>query len=187
MKRSTSLSKAKQPARRSKRKSTAKLGLPSVKVEEFNPSLHAEPTLDEPDFPPKGRDVRSMAPPPVTPTASFDFFRPPALRQLPATPRTDSFFEPLAGDGTGKDVDPHDTGRRSEATPTPPEAAVATSRQAREMLCSLTDIIDTIPPNPEEPSSILSRAKALNAILETTIVPKMMKVDKDVKDIVWMR
>jgi hypothetical protein len=55
------------------------------------------------------------------------------------------------------------------------------------MLRSLTDIIDAASLNPEEPSSILHRAKALSAILDTTILPRMMKVDKEVKDLVWMR
>jgi len=55
------------------------------------------------------------------------------------------------------------------------------------MLRSLTEIIDAASFDPEEPSSIIYRAKALNTILDTTIIPRMMKVDKDVKDIVWMR
>ena len=55
------------------------------------------------------------------------------------------------------------------------------------MLRSLTDTIDTTSLNPEESSSILYRAKALNAIIDTTILPRMMKVDKEVKDFVWMR
>ena len=77
--------------------------------------------------------------------------------------------------------------RPSESTPTPPEAAPATSHQTRKMLRNLTDIIDTTSLDPEEESSILYRAKAVNAVLDTTIVPRLMKVDKDVKDLVWMR
>jgi hypothetical protein len=73
-----------------------------------------------------------------------------------------------------------------DATPTLPEAAAAASHQAHVMLRSLTDIIDATSLNPAEPSSILYRAKALNSILDTTIVPRLMKVDKDVKDTVWM-
>ena len=84
-------------------------------------------------------------------------------------------------------MDVHDTVRSPEATPTPPEAAPATSHQTHEMLRSLTDIIDATSLKPEEPSSILYRAKALNDILDTTILPRMMRVDKEVKDIAWMR
>ena len=84
-------------------------------------------------------------------------------------------------------MDIHGATRPPEATPTPPEAAVATSHQAHEMLRSLTTIIDAASLNPEEPSSILHRAKALSAILDTTILPRMMKVDKEVKDLVCMR
>ena len=128
-----------------------------------------------------------MAPPPVTPIASFGSLQPPARRRLPTTPLIDTVFEPQARGETETDVDAHDTGHQPETTPTPPEAAAATSHQAREMLRSLTDIIDVASLDPEEPSSVLYRAKALNAILDTTIVPRMMKVDKDIKDIVWMR
>jgi len=182
LKRSTpSSSKAKQPARRSKRKSSARLRLPSVKAEETTPNLHAEPTLDEPDVPHKGRDVRSMAPPPVTPTASMKSFR--LLRAVPLllTPPIDTVFEPQAGGETGKDVGAQET------IPTPPEAVVVTSDQAHEMLRSLTDIIDTGSLNPVEPSSIFYRAKALNTLLDTIIIPRTIKMDKDVKDIVWMK
>jgi hypothetical protein len=55
------------------------------------------------------------------------------------------------------------------------------------MLRNLTDTIDAASLNPEESSSILYRAKALSTILDTVIVPRMMKVDKEVKDLVWMR
>jgi len=103
------------------------------------------------------------------------------------TPQIDTVDETRAEGETGGVVDVHDTVRSPEATPTPPEAAPTTSHQAHDMLRSLTDIIDATPLNPEEPSSILHRAKALNAILDTTILPRMMKVDKDVKDLVWMR
>lgn len=175
---------AKQSIRRSKRKSTAKSGLASIKAKEIN--LYARPTPDEPDVSRKGRD-RSMAPPPTTPTVPFDSLRPTASRRLLTTPRTDTFFEPQAGSETGKDADTHDARRRLETNSTPTEAAVATSHQTHEMLRSLADIIDRTSLDPEKPSSILYRAKALDAILDTTIVPRMMRVDKDVKDIVYMR
>ena len=144
--------------------------------------MHIKPALDEPEAPRKGRDVRSMAPPPTTPAAHLQPLRSPVNGRLPATPRIDVFVETEAVGETGDAV-----ARPPEATPTPPETAVATSHQAHEMLRSLTTIIDTASLNPEEPSSILYRAKALNAILDTTILPRMMKVDKEVKDLVWMR
>ena len=122
-------------------------------------NLRAKPSLDEPDATPKGRYARSMAPPPVTPTSHI----PPGRRWLPTTPLAETSFEPQ------------------------PEATAATSHQVHEMLRSLTEIIDTVSFDPKEPSSILYRAKALNAILDTAIVPRMMKVDKDVKNITWMR
>lgn len=134
--------------------------------------MHIEPLLDEPEVQHKGRDVRSMAPPPITPTAALQS---PTNRRLPTTPRIDVV------------VDGHDAGHPPEATPTPPGAVAATSHQAHEMLRNLTDIIDSTSLNPEEPSSILYRAKALSTILDTTILPRIMKVDKEVKDFVWMR
>ena len=99
--------------------------------------------------------------------------------RLPKTPRLDTVFEPQAEGEPVNDEDAQDTGSQPETTPT--------SHQAHGMLRRLTNIIDTVSLNPEEPSSILYRAKALNTILDTTIVPRMMKVDKDVNDIVWMR
>jgi hypothetical protein len=161
LKRPTSSSKGGLPARRSKLKSTAKSGQNPVKVKP-DPSLYAESALDEPDVPPKGRYARSMAPPPTTPTASFTTHT-PGRNRLPKTPLAETGFEP------------------------PPEGTATTSHQVHEMLRSLTDIVDTVSLDPKEPSSILHRAKALNAILDTTIIPRMMKVDKDVKDIAWMR
>lgn len=116
-----------------------------------------------------------MAPPPVTPTATLHALQAQVNRQLPATPRIDSV------------ADFHDVVRPPEASPTPSEAAAATSHQVREMLRSLTDIIDANSLNPEEPSSILHRAKALSTVLDTAILPRMMRVDKEVKDLVWMR
>ena len=128
-----------------------------------------------------------MAPPPVTPTPGLHPLRTPMNRRLPTTPRIDAVVQ-TASEGEADDfVGVHDAVRPLETTPTPPEAAATTSHQAHEMLRSLTDIIDATSLNPEEPSSILHRAKALNAVLDTTIVPRMMKVDKDVKDLVWMR
>jgi hypothetical protein len=121
-----------------------------------------------------------MAPPPVTPTASFHLPRPPLHRRLPTTPLIDTVFG-TQGDGETDEVsNVHDT-------QTPPEVAAATTHQVHQMLRSLTEIIDTASLNPEETSSMLYRAKALNTILDTTIIPRMMKVDKDVKDIVWTR
>jgi len=149
--------------------------------------VHTKPVFDEPEAPRKGRDVRSMAPPPTTPAALLQPLRSPVNGRLPTTPRIDVFVETEAVGGGGDAVDVYDVARPPEATPTPPEAAVATSHLAHEMLRSLATIIDTTSLNPEEPSSILHRAKALNAILDTTILPRMMKVDKEVKDIVWMR
>ena len=55
------------------------------------------------------------------------------------------------------------------------------------MLSGLTEIIDAASLDPKESSSIFYRAEALNTILDTAILPRMMKVDKNVKDIVWMR
>lgn len=124
-----------------------------------------------------------MAPPPATPTA----LRPTGPRQLLTTPRIGNFLGPQAGSEIGEDGDVYDAGRQPEATPTPPEAVPATSHQAHEMLRSLTGIIDGASLNPEEPSSILYRAQAVDAILNTTVVPRLMRVDKDVKDILYMR
>jgi len=149
--------------------------------------VHIKPALDESEAPRKGRDVRSMAPPPTTPAAPPQPLRSPVNRRLPTTPRIDVFIEMEAAGETGDTVDIHGVARPPEATPTPPEAVVATSHQVHEMLRSLTTIIDTASLNPEEPSSILHRAKALSSILDTTILPRMMKVDKEVKDLVWMR
>ena len=149
--------------------------------------MHIKPALDESEAPRKGRDVRSMAPPPTTPAAPPQPLRSPVNRRLPTTPRIDVFIEMEAAGETGDTVDIHGVARPPEATPTPPEAVVATSHQVHEMLRSLTTIIDTASLNPEEPSSILHRAKALSSILDTTILPRMMKVDKEVKDLVWMR
>jgi len=128
-----------------------------------------------------------MAPPPVTPAASLHFLRSPVNRRLPITPRIDIVVETEAEGETGDVVDVHDVVRPPETTPTPPEAAAATSHQAHEMLRSLTGIVDAASLNPGEPSSIIYRAKALSAILDTTILPRMMRVDKEVKDFVWMR
>jgi len=128
-----------------------------------------------------------MAPPPVTPTPGLHPLRMPMNRRLPTTPRIDVVIQTASEGEAGDSVGVHDAVRPLETTPTPPEAAAATSHQAREMLHSLTDIIDATSLNPEEPSSILHRAKALNAVLDMTVVPRMMKVDKDVKDLVWMR
>jgi len=179
--------KAKQPARRSKRKPTAKPKLLPVKTEEAHPSVHIKPALDEAEAPRKGRDVRSMAPPPTTPAAPPKPLRSRVNRRLPTTPRIDVFVETEAVSETGDAVDVHGVARPPEATPTPPEVAVVTSHQAHEMLRNLTTIIDAASLNPEEHSSILHRAKALTTILDTTILPRMMKVDKEVKDLVWMR
>ncbi|KAF9653615.1 hypothetical protein BDM02DRAFT_1551574 [Thelephora ganbajun] len=179
-------SKAKRPTRGSKRKSAAKSGPLSVKAEETHPNVHIESSPDEPEGPHKGRDVRSMAPPPVTPIISIHPLRPSVDRRLPTTPLVD-VVETQAEGGTSDFVDVRDVVRPPEATPTPPEAVTATSHQAHEMLRSLTDIIDATSLNPEEPSSILYRAKALSAILDTTVLPRMMKADKEVKDFVWMR
>jgi hypothetical protein len=184
---SSSPSKAKQPARRSKRKLTAKLEPLSVKTEETHPDVHVEPVIGGPELPHKGRDDRSMAPPPITPTLPLHPLQSPAKRRLPTTPRIDVVFETEAEGEASDVVGVYDATHPPEATPTPPEAAAATSHQTHEMLRGLTDIIDTTSLNPEEPSSILHRAKALNAILDTTILPRMMKVDKEVKDLVWMR
>ena len=151
-------------------------------AEGINPNLRAESTVDGSDVPPKGAYVRAMAPPPMTPAACSDAHWGSAHVRLPKTPRLDAVFEPQAEGEHGKD-----TGSQPEPTPTPPEATAATSHQAHEMLRRLTDIVDAASLNPEEPSSILYRAKALSTILDTTIVPRMMKVDKDVNDIVWMR
>ena len=178
----SSPSKAKQPTRRSKRKPTVKSEPISVKAEETHPSVHVEPTPNQPEGPHKGRDTRSMAPPPVTPMAHLHPFRPPASRRLPTTPRIEVAVETVARSETN-DV----AARLPDSTPTPPEATAATSHQTHEILRSLTDTIDTTSLNPEESSSILYRAKALNAIIDTTILPRMMKVDKEVKDFVWMR
>jgi len=128
-----------------------------------------------------------MAPPPTTPTASLHPLFSPVNRRLPTTPRIDIFVEAEAEGDTGDVVHVHGVARPPETTPTPPEAAAATSHQTHEMLRSLTDIVDATSLNLEEPSSILYRARALSAILDTTILPRMMRVDKDVKDLVWMR
>ena len=178
----SSPSKAKQPTRRSKRKPTAKAKSVSVKTEETRLLVHVEPDPDEPEGLHKGRDTRSMAPPPVTPVAPPHSLRSSVSRRLPATPRPGVFVETETEGETG-DIVVHPP----EATPTPPEAAAATSHQAHEMLRNLANIIDTTSLNPGEPSSVLYRAKALNTVLDTTILPRMMKVDKEVKDFVWMR
>ena len=149
--------------------------------------MHVELPLDEPEDQHKGRDIRSMAPPPVTPAVAVRPIRSPVNRRLPATPRIDAVVEAGAEGEISDVVNIHDVVCSPDATPTPPEAAVATSRQVHEMLRSLTGIIEATPFNPEEPSSIPYRAKALSAILDTTILPRMMKVDKEVKDNVWMR
>jgi len=133
-----------------------------------------KPPLDESDAPRKGRDARSMAPPPSTPTAPLQSLRSPVNGRLPTTPRIGIFVETEAAGETGDAA-------------TLPEGAVVTSHQAHEILRSLTNIIDTASLNPEEPSSILHRAKALSAILDATILPRIMRVDKEVKDLVWMR
>ena len=143
--------------------------------------MHAGPALGEPEGPRKERDARSMAPPPVTPITPL-YPRRPSVRRLPTTPRVDVVVG-AETEGEIGGVVVHSL----EATPTPPEAAPVTSHQAHEMLRNLTDIIDTTSLNPEESSSILHRAKALSAVLDTAILPRMMKVDKEVKDFVWMR
>ena len=144
--------------------------------------MHAGTPIDVPEGPHKGRDVRSMAPPPVTPTPHSVW--PLMNRRLPTTPRIDVVDQTVSEGEAGDFVD---AARPLETTPTPPEAAATTSHQAHEMLRSLTDVIDATSLNPEEPSSIIHRAKALSAILDTAILPRMMKVDKEVKDVVWMR
>lgn len=149
--------------------------------------MHVEPPLDKSDSPHKGRDVRSMAPPPVTPTESAHLPRRPPHRRLPTTPLIETVFGTRAEGGTDKVADAHDTARPPEFTQTPPEGVSATSHHVHEMLRNLTDIINAASTKPEEPSSILLRAKALNTMLDTTIIPRMMKVDKDVKDVVWTR
>ena len=109
----------------------------------------------------------------------------PEYGRLPKTPLINTVFEQQALQGEKDEVaDVRGAGCPPE---TPVEAAAATSHQVHEMLRDLTDIINTDPLDPEEASSILCRAKALNAILDTTIVPRMMKVDKDVRDLLWMR
>lgn len=138
--------------------------------------MHAEPPLDEPEENLRGRVVRSMAPPPVTPTAALYRLRTPVDWQLPTTPPIDL----VAKDG-------HDAVHPPEATPTPPEAAAATSHQVRGMLRNLRDVIDATSLESEDSSSILQRAKALNAVLDTAILPRLMKVDKEVKDLVCHR
>ena len=138
--------------------------------------MHAEPPLDESEVLYKGRVVRSMAPPPVTPTAALYRLRTPVDWQLPTTPPIDLVA-----------ADSHDAVYPPEATPTPPEAAAATSHQVREMLRNLRDVIDGTSLESEESSSILHRAKALTAVLDTAILPRMMKVDKEVKDLVCHR
>lgn len=176
-----SSSKAKRPTKGSKRKSIPKPGC-SVKAEEANPDARVEPLLS--DRPHRGRDVRSMAPPPVTPTESLML---PAHGRLPTTPRIDATFEMQPVEETDEITDAYNTDGPQESTPTPPEPAAATSHQTREMLRHLAHIINTTSLNPEEPSSILYRAKALSTILDATIVPRMMRVDKEVKDFVYMR
>lgn len=109
------------------------------------------------------------------------------LSRLPPTPPIDAVFETQTEAEGGGIQGSHGAIRLHRATSTLPEATPATSHQVREMLRNLTDIIDTTSLDPEEPSSILYRAKALNTILDTTIVPRAMKLDKDVKDIKWMR
>lgn len=128
-----------------------------------------------------------MAPPPITPTASLNDLRLLMLSRLPPTPPIDAVFETQI-EAEGDEV-PGARGmiRLHETAPTLPGAAPATSHQVREMLRNLTDIIDTTSLDPEEPSSILYRARALNTILDTIIVPRAMKLDKDIKDITWMR
>ena len=88
---------------------------------------------------------------------------------------------------TGDAADGRDMVCPPEATPTPFEATGVTSHQAHEMLRSLTNVIDTTSLDPEEPSSILHRAKALSTILDSTLLPRMMKVDKEVKDYLSLR
>jgi len=183
----SSPSNAKQPARRSKRKATAKSEPVSVKAEESHPNVHAEPTTNEPEDPHKGRDVRSMAPPPVTPTAPFHPLLSPVNRRLPTTPRIDVVVETEPEGDAGSVVDVHDAVHPPETTPTPPEAAAATSHQVHQLLRGLRSIVAATPLDPEDPSSILHRARTLSAILDTTILPRMMKVDKDIKDVLWMR
>lgn len=149
--------------------------------------MHVKPTLDEPEASRKGRDARSMAPPPTTPAAPLQPLPSSVNGRLPTTPRIDIFVETEALGEIGNVADVHGAARPPGATPTLPEAAAATSHQAHEMLRSLTTIIDNTSLIPEEPSSILHRAKALSAIMDTTILPRMMKVDKEVKDLVYMR
>jgi hypothetical protein len=176
----SSSSRAKRPAK-SNRKSATKSGAVPIKTEETHPNMHAKPPLDEPEVLYRGRDARSMAPPPVTPTAALYRLRTPVNWQLPTTPPIDLIA------GGGHAVDDHDVVHPPEATPTPPEAVAATSHQVREMLRSLKDVIDTPSLESEESSSILHRAKALSAVLDTAILPRMMKVDKEVKDLVCHR
>lgn len=177
-------SKAKQPVRRSKRKPAAKPKPFAVKIEESHPNVHVETALNEPGGPRKRRDARSMAPPPTTPVTPPQPLQLSVNRRLPTTPRIDVFVEKEAGGGA---VGARDVSHLSAAIPTLPEAAAVTSHRAREMLRSLTDIVDATSFLPEEPSSILYRAKALSALLDTAVLPRVMKVDKDVKDLVWMR
>lgn len=109
------------------------------------------------------------------------------LGRLPPTPPIDALFETQTEAEDDEVPGAHGAIRLHETRPMFPEATPATSRQVREMLRNLTDIIDTTSLDPEEPSSILYRAKALNTILDTIIVPRAMKMDKDIKDITWMR
>jgi hypothetical protein len=87
----------------------------SVKTEETHPNVHAEPPLDEPDGPRKGRDVRSMAPPPVTPTPHSP---PPPFANEQATSHdaTDRLCRPDGGpEGEAGDaVDVHDAVRHQK-------------------------------------------------------------------------
>lgn len=163
-------SKTKQPARRSKRKSAIKSRSLPIKAEETLTDIDTESVPNERTG--MRRRRRSMAPPPVTPTASMN-----CLRRLPTTPLIGTTFGAWAEGETDL----------PETTPTPPEAAAVTSHQVQKMLRGFAGIIDTTSFDPEEPSSILYRAKTLNTILDTTIVPRMMKIDKEVKDMLWMR
>lgn len=55
------------------------------------------------------------------------------------------------------------------------------------MLRTMSKLIDATSLDPDHPTSIHYQAIALDRVIEEKILPRLMKVDKDVKDLVWTR
>jgi hypothetical protein len=133
---------------------------------------------------PEQPDTRASAPSAAVPAAPF------AANGVP-TPELSSdrpiAFTPPRTPVRRSPVPVQGASPQLPAIPPPARPSQPTYHETHEMLRTLTKLINATSLTPSHPTSIEYQINAIDQLLEEKILPRIMKVDKDIKDMIWTR